>query len=207
MYPFSSPGGLGAATWVAARPYREPRRWPVRVQRFPLRLSPGFFSVEPTGEWRLSMPFSYSASTTRDPIGARISGGRGVNNLPWVFSERLGKGRGTSSKGEQEKVTPFPCQKKANLPLLTSKSRTPAPAPLCSSDRFHVDSVSGDEDEAAGEDYDGLSITGRSSPGGGSAQVTREGTGGACPGWGTRTFSPAFSGKERIYSTCPIKGR
>jgi hypothetical protein len=29
----SPPRGLGAATWVAARPYREPRRWPVRVQR------------------------------------------------------------------------------------------------------------------------------------------------------------------------------
>src|SRR5271157_428986 len=48
-YPFSS-RGLGAATWAGARPYREPRRWPVRVQPFPLRLSPGFFSGEPTGE-------------------------------------------------------------------------------------------------------------------------------------------------------------
>jgi hypothetical protein len=38
--------GLGAATWAAARPYREPRRCPVRVQPFPLRLSPGLFSGE-----------------------------------------------------------------------------------------------------------------------------------------------------------------
>jgi hypothetical protein len=43
-YPFFSPRRLGAATWVAARPYQEPRGWPVRVQPFPLRLSPGFFS-------------------------------------------------------------------------------------------------------------------------------------------------------------------
>jgi hypothetical protein len=78
--------------------------------------------------------------------------------------------------------------------------------PLCSSHRFHVNSVSGDEDEATGKDYHGLSIPRRSSPGGGSAQVTREGTGGACPERRTRTFSPAFSGEERIYSTCPIKG-
>src|ERR1039458_4381972 len=42
----SPPRGLGAATWAAARPYREPRRWPVRVQPFPLRLRPGFFSGE-----------------------------------------------------------------------------------------------------------------------------------------------------------------
>ena len=49
-HPFSSAGGLGAATWAAARPYREPRRWPVRVQPFPLRLSRGFSSGEPTGE-------------------------------------------------------------------------------------------------------------------------------------------------------------
>src|SRR5271157_5106640 len=46
----SPPRGLRAATWAAARPYREPRRWPVRVQPFPLRLSPGLFSGEPTGE-------------------------------------------------------------------------------------------------------------------------------------------------------------
>ena len=45
--PFSSHRGLAAATWAAARPYREPRRWPVRAQPFRLRLSPGVFS----GEW------------------------------------------------------------------------------------------------------------------------------------------------------------
>ena len=46
----SPPRGLGAAIWAVARPYQEPRRWPVRVQPFPLGLSPGFFSGEPTWE-------------------------------------------------------------------------------------------------------------------------------------------------------------
>ena len=81
-----------------------------------------------------------------------------------------------------------------------------ATPPLCGSGRFHVNSVSGDEDAATGKDYDGLSIHRRSRPGGGSTQVTREGTGGACSGRGIGTLSPSFSGKERIYSTCPIKG-
>jgi hypothetical protein len=81
-----------------------------------------------------------------------------------------------------------------------------SPPPFCSCDRFHVNSVSGDEDEATGKNYDGLSIHRRSSPGGGSAQVTHEGAGGACSGRGIGTLFPAFSGKERIYSTCPIQG-
>jgi len=98
----SPPRGLGAATWAVARPYRAPRRWPVRVQPFPLRLSPGFFSGEPTGELH-----GESGTGTIFPVSVAIHQGSELHAASSLASPAPGHGPGLtwSRKGY---LTRFP---------------------------------------------------------------------------------------------------
>ena len=98
---------------AAARPYREPRRWPARVQPFRLRLRPGFFSGEPTGElWEKTceVPFRSRRRTRTGSVHSCAALARALTRTTSRTSPlfRNNRGRDPSSPQQAERGAPCP---------------------------------------------------------------------------------------------------